>query len=293
MNVSKRPSEEWLDEVFNDEIRLGFKIGDRLYSAESSYQSIEIVETKSHGRLLLNDGKTMVSERDEFIYHEMMAHVPLFLHKNAKRVLVIGGGDGGTVREVLRHQEVRECWLVEIDPLVIESCQKYLPLTAQCLSDPRVKVRCEDGVEFVKKCPTTFDLILIDSTDPIGPAAPLFGDEFYRNVRRCLTKGGIVVAQAESPFYQLEMQKKLTEILASHFTKVHLYNFTNMTYPGGLWSFGFASDHYSPLRDLEDSRVAQSQLDFKWYSPEVHRASFALPAFQKKMLFQTLSPLEE
>ncbi len=184
-----------------------------LFSGKSPFQRVDIVETAGHGRMLLNDGLVMVSERDEHVYHEMIAHVPLFVHSRPQRVLVIGGGDGGTVREVLRHPSVEHVRLVEIDQMVVDACREHLPATAACLSDPRVQVTIADGVRFVAETDERYDVVLVDSTDPIGPAAPLFGREFYGNVRDVLTERGIVVSQAENPFYEQAAQRSLLATL--------------------------------------------------------------------------------
>ena len=219
----------------------------------------------------------------------MITHVPMFVHPNPKRVLVVGGGDGGTVREGIRHPSVEFCHLVEIDPLVVEGCRKHIPQTSKALDDSRVKVSIEDGVKFMAETKDRFDVIIIDSTDPIGPATPLFGEEFYQNVSSVLNDDGIVVSQCESVFYFLEAQVSLLKVLNSVFPKVHVYNYTNMTYPGGLWSFSFASKGLCPLKDFRKEKVETSGLDFDWYNEEIHKASFCLPTFQKKKLSGLLS----
>jgi len=211
----------------------------------------------------------------------MIAHVPLFLHPNPRRVLVIGGGDGGTVREVLKHRSVEHCRLVEIDAMVVDTCKKFIPQTASALDDPRVTVSVADGVEFVASTGETFDVAIVDSTDPIGPAQPLFGSEFYGNVKRILTERGIVVSQGESAFLASETQESLIRILKEHFEQVNLYNYTNMTYPAGLWSFTFASKGLRPVSDFDPERVRQSGIRFRYYNPSVHAASFALPQFMR------------
>ncbi len=228
----------------------------------------------------------MLSERDEPIYHEMMAHAPLFVHPTARSVLIIGGGDGGTAREVLRHQNVERCVMVEIDAMVVEASRQFLPQTASCLSDPRLELIIDDGVKFMAESSEKFDVILIDSTDPVGPAQPLFGHEFYRNVEERLNKDGIVVAQGESVFYELAMQSKLAEITSSLFKYVSPFNFTNMTYPGGLWSFLWASKTLHPLKDLRAERVDAKRIETFYYNEQIHRAAFALPNFQKRQLHQ-------
>jgi len=224
----------------------------------------------------------------------MIAHVPMFVHPSVERVLVIGGGDGGTLRELLRHQGLRHCHLVEIDPLVLAACREHLPGAAAALDDPRAEVTCADGVRFVAETAERYDLVIVDSSDPVGPAEPLFGAGFYGNVARLLRPGGLVVSQAESPFYEPELQRSLLRILARCFERVHLYNYANLTYPGGLWSFSLATrGALCPLGDFDPRRVERSGLEFRWYGPAVHRAAFALPAFQAAGLRDWLTPPRE
>ena len=285
----KDENEQWVEERYWDFYATRFKLKRVLYSGKSPFQKVDVVETEGHGRMLLNDGLVMISERDEFVYHEMIAHVPLFVHPDPRRVLVIGGGDGGTVREVLKHKTVRHCRLVEIDQVVVDACSKFIPQTASCLGDPRVIVTIADGVEFVASTAEKYDIVIVDSTDPIGPAQPLFGPAFYGNVKRVLTDSGIVVSQAESAFYAGETQKALLRVLAGVFERVNLYNYTNLTYPGGLWSFSFASKGLRPVWHLDPDRVPKSGIDFSYYSADVHRGAFAIPAFMRKHLAEFLS----
>jgi len=288
---SATPPGDWIQELHQQSLILRYKVVRRLFAGQSPFQRVEIVETERFGRMLFNDGVVMLSERDEFVYHEMIAHVPLFVHAAAERVLVIGGGDGGTVREAIRHPSVRHCRLVEIDGMVVEACREFLPRTAAALDDPRVQVTIADGVEFVARTDERYDLVIVDSTDPVGPAEPLFGPEFYANVRRVLNPGGLVVSQAESPYFNAERQLAMVEILAGLFRRVHVYNYANITYPGGFWSFTFAAaGDLCPLGDFDPRRVAASGLDFRYYSPGVHRAAFALPPFQAEALAPHLSP---
>lgn len=281
----------WAEEQHQDVLELRYRIRRRLYSGRSEYQRVDIVESEGFGRMLFNDGIVMTSERDEFVYHEMICHVPLFVHPAVRRVLVIGGGDGGTVRELLRHSYVEHCRLVEIDPLVLEGCREHLPGAAAAFDDPRVEVTVADGLRFVAETEERYDLVLVDSSDPIGPAEPLFGAAFYHDVRRVLRPGGVVVSQAESPFYDAARQRSLLAILAERFRRVHLYNYANLTYPGGLWSFSFATPgDLCPLADFDPERVRRSGLEFRWYGPEMHRAAFVLPAFQRANLATHLTP---
>jgi spermidine synthase len=291
--TAKKKLDLWVEEQHQDILTTRYRTRRTLFSGESDFQQIDIVETAGFGRMLLNDSVVMVSERDEFVYHEMIAHVPMFVHPGVERALVIGGGDGGTVRELLRHPGVRHCRLVEIDPLVIDGCREHLPTMSAALDDPRVEVSVADGVEFVARTEETYDLIVIDSTDPIGPATPLFGAEFYGNVRKRLNAGGIVVSQAESAFYEMERQLSMLGILSGLFARVHIYNYVNLTYPGGLWSFSYATDSgLCPSGDLDVARVRRSGLDFRYYAADVHRAAFVLPAFQRDALSSLLTPLD-
>ena len=274
----------WADEEYQGIVRTGFRLKKSLFKGKSPFQTVEVVQTAGHGKLLLIDGMTMVSERDEFVYHEMIAHVPMFLHPRPRRVLVIGGGDGGTVREVLRHKTVERCVLVEIDGLVVSASRKYIPLTAGKLSDRRAVIRIEDGVKFVRETEERFDVVIVDSTEPFGPAKELFGTAFYKDVKRVLTEDGIVVSQAGSPFYEIGTIKNLDRILKPIFPIVDAYLFTNLTYPGGLWAFAFASKGLRPVRNFRPQRVKAAKMPLKWYNADVHAGSFALPEFVRQAL---------
>lgn len=273
-----------VEESHRNHFGIRYSIKETLFSQKSEFQQVDVVETLGHGKMLFNDGLAMVSERDEFVYHDMIAHVPLFVHPNPKQVLVIGGGDGGTLREVLRHKSVERCVMVEIDKVVVDACKEFIPVTSSELNSPRAELRIDDGVKYVADCQDKFDVILIDSTDPIGPATPLFGEEFYQNVHKILNADGIVVSQGESPFFDNEWQSKLLTIKRKFFSKTNIYNFSNLTYPGGLWSFTFASNRFSPLADFNAERVAASGLEFQYYNAGIHRAAFALPQFQRNNL---------
>lgn len=277
-------SDLWVEEKFQDFLGLRLKVEKVLFSGKSEFQTVDVVETKGHGKMLLNDGLIMVTERDEFAYHDMITHVPMFTHPNPKNVLVIGGGDGGTAREVLRHSSVEKCTMVEIDGMVVEACREHIPQTSKDLTHPKMNLIIGDGVEFVKKTKDKFDVIIVDSTDPIGPAQPLFGVEFYRDVFNCLAEDGIVVSQGESSWYAMDIQQSLLKVLNQVFPACYLYSFSNLTYPGGLWSFTFASKSYHPISDFDAERVKSSGLDFDYYNADLHKAAFALPSFVKKGL---------
>ena len=282
----------WVTETHKNSMRLGFKVEKTLYSGKSPFQRVDVVETRDHGVMLLNDGLVMLSERDEFIYHEMIAHVPLFVHPNPRRVLVIGGGDGGTVREVLRHSKIERTVMVEIDEMVVNACREYLPEVSCALDDPRLELRIEDGIKYVAETEERFDVVLVDSTDPIGPAAPLFDREFYHGVSRVLTDEGILISQAESPFYNQDIQRPMLLNQRPFFEKLHIYLFSNLTYPGGLWSFGFASKKRCPLGDFDPDLPDRSGIDTRYYNPKIHRASFMLPTFVSRHLEGVIDPLD-
>lgn len=281
-------SDIWITEEHEGFLRQSYRIKEVLFSRQSPFQKVDIVDTYGHGKMLFNDGLVMVSERDEFIYHEMIAHVPLHVHPDPQKVLVIGGGDGGTAREVLKHEGVKKCVMVEIDEVVVQACQKHIPVTADVLTNnPRLELRIEDAVKYIAETNEVFDIILVDSTDPIGPAQPLFGKEFYENVNRCLSDQGIVISQGESPHYESEMQKSLLTILHSLFPVTQIYNYSNLTYPGGFWSFTFASKGLHPIRDQRKEGLPK--IKFSYYSPEMHKAAFCLPSFMKDQLEGLLS----
>ena len=282
---------KWITENYKDIYKMSYKVKKRLYSKRSSFQKIEVYDTDYLGRVLLNDDLLMTSERDEFVYHEMIAHVPLFAHSNPKKVLVIGGGDGGTVREVLKHKSVESVVMVEIDSCVIEASKEFISVTARELENNRLSLIVEDGVKHLKEAKdNSFDIVLVDSTDPIGPAAPLFNESFYSDVERVLTDGGVVVSQCENPFLEIEAQKSLLNIKAKLFKKTFVYNYSNITYPSGLWSFSMATkgelDPFSPTRT--EAFVEDFVEDLKYYNKEIHKASFALPQFQRKALKEIL-----
>ncbi len=281
----------WIQETHQNAVALRFKVEKTLFSAKSPFQQVDVVQTAAHGGMLLNDGIIMVSERDEYIYHEMIAHVPVSVHPSPKRVLVIGGGDGGTVRELVKHRQVERIVMVEIDEMVINACRQHLPSISCALDDPRVELIIDDGVKYVASTGESFDIVLIDSTDPIGPAAPLFDRQFYENVAGLLSEQGIMISQAESPFYDFKIQSAMLENQRPFFKRLHLYTFTNLTYPGGLWSFGFGSKALCPLMDFDPDRMSAESVHTRYYSPDIHIASFMLPKFVKDNLSGVLDPL--
>jgi spermidine synthase len=221
----------------------------------------------------------MTAEKDEFVYHEMIAHVPLATHPAPRKVLVVGGGDGGVIREALRHPTVERAVLAEIDGQVIKRSQEFLPSIAGALTDPRVTLAVGDGIKHVKEHRGEYDVIVCDSTDPIGPAVGLFSREFYADVREALTPDGIFVAQSESPFLHGELIARVVKDLAAVFPVARLYWAVIPTYPGAMWTFAIGSKKHDPAADFR--RV---ELPTKYYSSDIHRASFVLPPFVAERL---------
>ncbi|MEO1015431.1 MAG: polyamine aminopropyltransferase [Pseudomonadota bacterium] len=285
-NAPKASEGDWIEEAHSD-VTLRYRVKRRLFNGESAFQKVEVVDSEKFGRMLFIDGYVMVTERDEFIYHDMIAHPALFTHPDPKRVLIIGGGDGGTAREVLRHQGLERIVMVEIDAMVVDACKEFIPQTAAALDDPRLDLIIGDGVGFMAESDETFDVIIVDSTEPIGPATPLFGDAFYRDVDARLSEKGVVVAQGESPNVGAEGQAALFQIVSNAFPIACAYNYANMTYPCGFWSFVYGSKGVDPLSDFDPVRVANSDLEFQYYNADIHRAAFALPSFQQHLFTST------
>ena len=228
----------------------------------------------------------MLTEKDEFISHEMIVHTPLAVHPHVKNVLVIGAGDGGAVRELTRYPEIGRIDLAEIDGQVIEVCKKFLPQTSCKMDDPRVHIYVEDGLKFVRRHADEYDLIIVDSTDPFGPGEGLFTKEFYGNCYKALKEDGIMVNQHESPFYEqdaLAMQRAHKRIIES-FPFYRIYQAHIPTYPSGHWLFGFSTKKYHPLKDLDETRWNARGLKCRYYTTTLHRGAFYLPAYVEEML---------
>ncbi len=260
------------------------QVSKMLYSDRSPYQKIDIVESPQFGRVLLLDDMVMLTERDEFIYHEMIAHVPLFVHPNPRQVLVIGGGDGGTVRELLRHEIVQHVDLVDIDEMVTRACLKYIPTVAGKLLSERVECKFQDGVKYVKETQQRYDIIIVDSTDPDTVGEGLFTRQFYQDCYRILNDDGILVNQSESPAWQPQAMKSIIRKLKSVFDQLYFYQAHIPTYPSGHWAFGFATKKYHPVKNFRKERYRQLNLPFKYYNSDIHRAAFALPTFFREMI---------
>lgn len=276
----------WFSEKHTKDVKLSIRVDKQVYSATSDFQRIDIFDTPAFGRILVLDGYLMLTEKDEFIYHEMITHVPMAVHPHVKDVLVIGAGDGGVIRELTRYPEIERIDLVEIDGEVIEASKEYLPFTSCKMGDPRVNIYIQDGLKFIRRKKDEYDLIIVDSTDPFGPGEGLFSREFYGNCFKALHDDGIMVNQHESPFYEqdaLAMQRAHKRIIES-FPFSRIYQAHIPTYPSGHWLFGFSTKKYHPLRDLDEARWNARNLKCKYYTTTLHRGAFYLPAYVEEML---------
>jgi spermidine synthase len=277
--------EKFYKEITPAGFGIAIEAGKVLFSGQSEFQKVEIFETNSAlGRVLTLDDLMMTTEGDEFHYHEMIAHIPMMNHRAPKSVLVIGGGDGGTVREVLKHNTVEKGVVCEIDGMVLDACREFLPGIAGKLDDPRVETRVEDAIEFIKDKKNEYDIVLIDSTDPMGPGEGLFTQEFYTNVKNSLKQGGIIAAQSESPVVNKEEIKKMYTLLKKVFPIVFTYTSNVPTYPGGYWAWAYCSDSVEPLSYIDEARCAQITPTCKIYNKDYHLARFALPNYLNDLL---------
>ena len=278
--------ELWFTEKHTDDAQFSIKVKEQLYSGKSYYQDIAILDTYEFGRILTLDGYIMLTEKDEYIYHEMMVHVPMACNPDIKNVLVIGAGDGGTVRELTRYSTIENIDMVEIDEKVIEVCKEFLPQTACRFDDERVRVSIADGLKYVRKKENFYDLIIVDSTDPFGPGEGLFTREFYGNCFKALTENGILVNQHESTYYDsyVDMVKRTHRRIGGVFPVSMVYQAHIPTYPSGHWLFGFASKNIHPVHDIKEDEWNSLGLEMKYYNTELHKGSFALPNSVKEVL---------
>lgn len=276
----------WFSEQHTKNVKLSIRVDKQLCSRESEFQRIDVFDSPEFGRFLVLDGYMMLTEKDEFIYHEMITHVPMAVHPRVRDVLVIGGGDGGACRELIRYGEIEHIDLVDIDEEVTKVCRKYLPFTACGLDDPRVHVHFEDGLKFIRTKSDAYDLIIVDSTDPFGPGEGLFTREFYGNCYKALRDDGIMVNQHESPFYPedaLACQRAHKRIVES-FPVSRVYQAHIPTYPSGHWLFGFASKKYHPLKNLDEKRWNARGIKCRYYTTTLHKGAFYIPAYVEELL---------
>lgn len=270
----------WFTEKQTENFGITMKVKKTLHSEQTDFQMLDMVETEEWGNMLLLDGMVMTNQKDEWVYHEMVAHIPLFTHPNPETVLVVGGGDGGVIREVLKHPSVKKAVLVDIDGKVIEYSKKYLPEIAGKLEDPRVDVQVDDGFMHIAQSENVYDVIMVDSTEPVGPAVNLFSKGFYAGIAKALKEDGIFVAQTDNPWFKADLIQQVFKDVKEIFPITRLYTANIPTYPSGLWTFTIGSKKHDPIA-VEDERF--HEIETKYYTKELHKASFVLPKFVKDL----------
>lgn len=278
--------EMWFSEFHTPDVKHSIRVHRHLYSQKSDYQQIDIFDTPEFGRVLALNGNVMLTERDEFIYDEMITHVPMAVHPCIQDVLVIGAGDGGVVRELARYEQIRRIDLVEMDPEVVDACRTYLPENACRLDDSRVNIYFDNALRFIRRRKEEYDLIIVDSTDPFGPSEGYFTREFYGICYNALHEDGIMVNQQGSPFYQhdAEAMQRSHKRIVNTFPISRVYQAHIPTYAAGYWLFGFASKKYHPIDDLDEKKWLGLNLRTRYYTTKLHIGAFYLPAFLEKML---------
>ncbi len=285
MNQNQIITDHWIAETLHNSFRISLKVDKILFEQQTNHHHLIIFENDRFGRVLMLDNIVQLTQADEFIYHEMMAHIPVLAHPAPENILIIGGGDGGVAREVLRHKAIQSLTLCEIDGSVIEMGKRYFPFISDgAFNDPRMNIEIMDGTKFVAQSPQKFDIIMVDSTDPIGPGAVLFSKDFYANCARCLNKGGILITQNGVPFLQASELKNSLVSFKSLFTDYSSYIASTPTYVGGAMTYGWATNEKG-LRQQNvatiASRYQSAGLTTRYYNPEIHKAAFALPNYIK------------
>ena len=276
----------FFEKSFYETFAMGWKIKSVLHTEQSKFQKIEVLDTHAVGRLLLLDGKTMVSEIDEFIYHETMAHIPYMISRQCKKVLIIGDGDGGVVREFAKHKSIEQIDLVEIDERVIEVSREFFPECTSALDDSRVNILPQDGFTFIKNKKNEYDVIVIDSTDPEDFASGLFTEEFYSDVYQALTEDGVMMNQTENPFLDEYDVKSIYKNMQKAFAHVQSFTAPMSIYPGVFWTFGFSSKRYraTDINSEKRQKMYGMQRELKWYNQDWHIGAFAISNFHKKKI---------
>jgi spermidine synthase len=278
--------EMWFSEMHTSNVKISIRTDKQLYSAQSDYQRIDVFESPEFGRFVTLDGDIIFSQADEFIYNEMVTHVPMSVHPNVKKVLIIGGGDGGVAREFCRYSEIEEIDVVESDGMFVEVCKQFFPETAQGFEDSRVKIFYEDGLRFLRDKMSEYDIIVNDSTDPFGHTEGLFTKEFYGSCYKALKEDGIMVYQHGSPFYDEDEVacRSMHRKAYKSFPISRVYQAHIPTCPSGYWLFGFASKKYHPLNDFKPERFNSRQLETWYYTTNLHMGAFMLPKYVEDLL---------
>lgn len=273
--------ELWYTEKQTESFGITAKITKTYVDEQTEFQQLDMIETEEFGTMLVLDGMVMTTVKDEFVYHEMVAHPILFTHPNPEHVLVVGGGDGGVIREIMKHPKVKKAVLVDIDGKVIEYSKKYLPTIACELENPRVEVIVNDGFMHIHDHKNTYDVIMVDSTEPVGPAANLFTRGFYQGIYEALKEDGIFVAQTDNPWFKADLIQTVNRDVKEVFPIVRVYGANIPTYPSGLWTFTMGSKKYDPLEVDTD---AIPELDTKYYTARLHKSAFVLPKFVEDLV---------
>ncbi|BFH10504.1 polyamine aminopropyltransferase [Paenibacillus melissococcoides] len=268
--------ELWFTEKQTESFGITAKIRETYVNEQTPFQHLTLLDTEEFGRMLVLDGMVMTTVKDEFVYHEMVAHPALVTHPNPKKVLVVGGGDGGVMREIMKHPSVEKAVLVDIDGKVIEYSKKYLPEIACELDNPRVEVQVNDGYMHILNSKNEYDVIMVDSTEPVGPAAPLFERGFYQGIYDALKDDGLFVAQTDNPWFKADLIQKVNRDVKEIFPIVRVYAANIPTYPSGMWTFTMGSKKHDPLK-VEEASIPE--METKYYSPRLHHAAFVLPKF--------------
>lgn len=274
----KRDNELWLSEYSSNNLKLSMRVKSLIHTEKTPYQELLIADTYEYGKTLMLDGAYQLTEKDEFTYSEMMSHVPLCAHPDPKNVMIIGGGDGAIMREVLKHSCVKKCTLIDIDERVIESSKKFLPFAGCSFSDSRADVKCMDAMKYIRETDERYDVVIIDSTDPVDFAAGLFQSGFYGDVKRVMTDSAMLAELTESPFVDTDLMIQAIREMRKVFPCVKMYWGVVPTYPSGMWTYGIASmreSSFEPLRTVTPT---------KYYTNEIHRASFILPPFLEELI---------
>lgn len=278
--------ELWYTDEHTKNVRFSMKVKRQIASCHSEFQHIEILETEEFGRVLVLDGELMITEKDEFIYHEMITHVPMAIHPNVKNVLVIGACDGGTIRELTKYPDIEQIDMVELDKTAVDICREHYKKTSCSLNDKRVHLHFEEGLRFVRMKYELYDLIIVDCADPYGPAEGLFTREFYGTCYKALKDDGILINQHESPFYNVHSRsvQKAHKNITYAFPIATVYQCHIPSYPSGHWLFGFASKKYDPIKDLHEDKWNALNIQTKYYNTDLHKGGFYLPNYVKELL---------
>ncbi|HHE47258.1 MAG TPA: polyamine aminopropyltransferase [Bacteroidetes bacterium] len=281
------PGEFWFYEKHVPTAGIMLKVGELLACRRSRYQTIQLFDTADYGRVMTLDNLIMLTERDEFSYHEMLTHVPLLLHPQPRQVLVVGGGDGGVLREVIKHGTVERAVQVEIDREVVDVCREFFPWAAETYDNPRVELVIDDALKYINTVRNEFDLVIVDSTDPVGPAIDLFGSPFYSDVYDALTADGLMTCQIDSPFYGSRRIGMIMDTLRDIFHDAGLYLTQVPSYPSGVWGLGIASKSRKNFHEPDKVRYDTLSGTLRYYNPDVHRGSFLLPEYLRRVVYRT------